>query len=181
MACRRFWCTWKCVRRPGFNEQWMEVMQLGRGIARFLRALRPKSKGRAVMRDRRTSLKELEKWYSSSGFSFDGVSPYPHSQKSHMPSNHCLPGFVHSCSAHTSPLHQQCAQTLGPFLHWMQLVKFPFFFLPPKPPQWGPPEERKFHPSQNQIYPCPLHNNTMKAQMIFPHLVALRSFSSMQE
>lgn len=97
-------------------------------------------------------------------------------------SNHSLPGFVHSCNAHTSQLCQKCARNTVSFPcngHSQSNLHFSFFLQ--IPPQRGPPEERDFHLAQNPICLSSLHNNAMKAQMIFPHLVALRSFSSAQE
>ena len=39
ITTRRWWCTWKCVRRLVFNEQWMKCIQVRRRVSRFLRAL----------------------------------------------------------------------------------------------------------------------------------------------
>lgn len=94
-----------------------------------------------------------------------------------MPSNHHLPGFA-ELSACTVTLRQR-AWNPSPFPAKNTISQVSIFFL--APPKQGPPEERKFHLAQNQIYLGSLHNNTMKAQMIFPHLVALRRFSSAQE
>lgn len=66
-------------------------------------------------RHRGTHFRELGQQHSSSGLTSEGVSSYLHSYKSEVPSKGNPPGSVHSCSAHTSPLHPPCAQNPGPF------------------------------------------------------------------